>query len=86
MLTQRQLAIESSISEATIRAIETGRAGRVRFSTMVQLTKALSQRLGKAVRPQEVDDFIPSFQPRHSRSRPLPGSRNSEGRADDGTA
>jgi len=58
-LTQRALAARSGVSLSTIQAIEAGRAGRVRFGTMEKLADILD------VEPEEIDDFAPSFQPRH---------------------
>ena len=55
-LTQRELAQEAGVSEATIRAIENGQhTGRVRPRTM----RAIAQVLG--VQPIEVDEFRPSL-------------------------
>jgi transcriptional regulator with XRE-family HTH domain len=61
-LTQRALAARSEVSLSTIQAIEAGRAGRVRFGTMERLADVLG------VEPEAIDDFAPSFLPRH-RSR-----------------
>src|SRR5215216_6198886 len=61
-LTQRALAARSGVSLSTIQAIEAGRAGRVRFGTIEKLADVLG------VEPEEIDDFAPSFRPRH-RSR-----------------
>jgi transcriptional regulator with XRE-family HTH domain len=58
-LTQRALAAQSGVSLSTIQAIEAGRAGRVRFGTMEKLADVLG------VEPEEIDDFAPSFRPRH---------------------
>ena len=58
-LTQRALAARSGVSLSTIQAIEAGRAGRVRFGTMEKLAEELG------VEPEAIDDFAPSFRPRH---------------------
>jgi transcriptional regulator with XRE-family HTH domain len=58
-LTQRALAARSGVSLSTIQAIEAGRSSRVRFGTMEKLADVLG------VEPEDIDDFAPSFRPRH---------------------
>src|SRR5215218_3324943 len=58
-LTQRALAARAAVSLSTVQAIEAGRAGRVRFGTMEKLADVLD------VEPEAIDDFAPSFLPRH---------------------
>jgi len=55
-LTQRELAQEAGVSEATIRAIENGQhIGRVRPRTMRAIAQVLQ------VQPVEIDEFRPSL-------------------------
>lgn len=54
-LTQRELAEQANVSEATIRAIETGRGGRIRPRTM----RAIAHVLG--VEAGDVDEFRPTL-------------------------
>ena len=66
-LTQRALAARAGVSLSTIQAIEAGRAGRVRFGTMEKLADVLD------VEPEAIDDFAPSFLPRHRSRGEAPG-------------
>ena len=66
-LTQRALAARSGVSLSTVQAIEAGRSGRVRFGTMERLADVLG------VEPEEIDDFAPSFMPRHRSPGEAPG-------------
>ena len=58
-LTQRALAARAGVSLSTVQAIEAGRSRRVRFATMEKLADVLG------VEPEAIDDFAPSFRPRH---------------------
>ena len=65
-LTQRALAARAGVSLSTVQAIEAGRTERVRFATMEKLADVLG------VEPEEIDDFAPSFRPRHRGSPSSP--------------
>jgi transcriptional regulator with XRE-family HTH domain len=74
-LTQRALAARAGVSLSTIQAIESGRAGRVRFGTMERLADVLG------VEPEEIDDFAESFRPRHRPPSGPAGGPVAEGRS-----
>jgi transcriptional regulator with XRE-family HTH domain len=78
-LTQPALVARSGVSLSTIQAIEAGRSGRVRFSTMEKLADVLG------VEPEAIDDFAPSFRPRR-RARSAGGGAQDAGAPGEGGA